>query len=97
MPKVEDFVDITDNTYSRDQILLQEFKILKALNFDITFPTVYRLLERYCAIVQADEGTFLLACYLTELCLIDVRMNKWAPSRVASSALYLAKKMLKLG
>jgi len=37
-----------------------------------------------------------MSCYLTELCLIDVKMNKWAPSRIASASLYLAKKMLKL-
>jgi len=37
----------------------------------------------------------MLASYVSELCLIDVKMNKWAPSRIACSSLYLADKMLK--
>lgn len=37
----------------------------------------------------------MLACYLSELSLIEVKMNKWAPSRIACSVLYLSKKMLK--
>ena len=65
----------------------------------MTFPTVYRLLERYCEIVMYRKEThviFYLARYLTELTLIDVKMNKWAPYRIASACLYLAKKMLRL-
>ena len=50
VPKIEDFVDITDNTYTKQQILKQEFLILKHLNFEITFPTVYRFLERFHAL-----------------------------------------------
>jgi len=95
-PKIEDFVDITDNTYTRGQILDQEFKILRALKFEITFPTIFRLLERYHQIVLGSKESLLLACYVSELCLIDVKMNKWAPSRIASSSLYLSMKMLKL-
>jgi len=95
VPKIEDFVDITDNTYTKEQILRQEFQILKALSYDITFPTVYRFLERFHTVSQASQETLFLAQYLTELCLIEVKMNKWVPSRVASSSLYLAKKMLR--
>jgi len=95
VPKLDDFVDITDNTYTSAQILEQECKILKGLDFEITFPTVYRLLERYRALDQGNRECFLLACYVSELCLIDIKMNKWAPSRIASAALYLSKKMLK--
>ena len=95
MPRIEDFVDITDNTYTKQQILEQEFHVLKTLNYDITFPTIYRFLERYHALSESNPEAFYLACYLTELSLIEVKMNKWLPSKIASSALYLAKKMLK--
>ena len=95
VPKIEDFVDITDNTYSKEQVLRQEFQILKLLDYNITFPTTYRFLERYNTLSDGTEETFLLGSYLCELCLIEVNMNKWLPSRLASSALYLSKKMLK--
>ena len=94
VPKLEDFGEITDNTYTTAQILAQECNILKVLSFDITFPTTHRLLERYHALAEGTKECFFLACYSSELCLIDVKMNKWAPSRLASACLYLAKKLL---
>ena len=94
VPKLEDFAEITDNTYSTHQILEQEYKILKTLSFEITFPTTYRLLERYHALAEGTKECFFLACYVSELCLIEVKMNKWAPSRIATACLYLAKKLL---
>ena len=95
VPKIEDFVDITDNTYTKKQILKQEFNILKNLDYEITFPTIYRFLERYHILSQGTQEVFMLACYLSELSLIEVKMNKWVPSRIACSVLYLSKKMLK--
>ena len=95
VPKIEDFVDITDNTYSKKQILRQEFQILKHLDYEITFPTIYRFLERSHSLSQGTQEVFMLACYLGELSLIEVKMNKWMPSRIACSCLYLSKKMLK--
>lgn len=38
-PEVRDFVYITDNAYTSDEILETEFRILKALDFDITRPS----------------------------------------------------------
>ena len=73
----------------------QEFQILKSLDYEITFPTIYRFLERYNSLTQGSQEVFMLACYLSELSLIEVKMNKWVPSRIACSVLYLSKKMLK--
>ena len=69
---------------------------MQELNYDITFPTTYRFLERYNELIGASgkPEVFPLACYLTELCLVDIKLNKWLPSRVATSALYLSKKMV---
>ena len=68
---------------------------MKELAYEITFTSIYRFLERFSNMTGACEQSFILSCYLCELCLIEVNMNKWLPSRVACSALYLAKKMLK--
>lgn len=72
-----------------------EFQILKELDYNITFPTPLRFIERYHDLTESPKEVLVLACYLAELCLIEVRMNKWLPSRVACSALYLSRKMLK--
>lgn len=49
-PVIEDFVHISDNTYSREQMVALEFKILMNLEFNLTFPTCYRFLERFAKI-----------------------------------------------
>jgi len=69
--------------------------MLQALEFQVTFPSSYVLLERYAKLVGADDEVFCFARYLIELALVDVKMNKWSPSRVASAGIFLAKKILK--
>jgi len=43
-PEVKDFVFITDNAYTKQDLLTMEFKILNAIQFDLTFPTSFRFL-----------------------------------------------------
>ena len=40
---------------------------------------------------------YSLACYLTELPLIEYRMLKYCPSNIAASALFLASKITQRG
>lgn len=46
-PESNDFVYITDNAYSKKELLDTEYKILKKLNFNLTFPSAFRYLERF--------------------------------------------------
>ena len=89
-PEVRDFVYITDKAYTREEILKMEYSILQALDFNITTPSTYRFLERFCKISNADTPLFNLARYLIELPLIEYKMLKYTPSNLAASALFLA-------
>lgn len=51
-PEANDFVYITDNAYSKKELLDSEYKILKSLNFDLTFTSAYRHLERYSTVTK---------------------------------------------
>jgi hypothetical protein len=51
-------------------------------------------MERFVKVAQVDDQVFNLAMYLQELTIIDSSMKKWAPSRIAASCIYFAKKML---
>ena len=93
VPKLEEFVDISANTYTAQQLLYQEYHLLSALNFDLNIPTMYRFAERYANIASVDKRTLYLANYLCELSLVESRMLKWSPSRIASAAIYLSLKM----
>ena len=45
--------------------------------------------------MHADEVTFHLSQYLTELPLMEYKMLRYAPSTVAAAALYVAMRILK--
>jgi hypothetical protein len=51
-----------------------EFLILSALQFDLTFPTAFRFLERYLHCLGDDQDLGHLSQFLIELALVDVRM-----------------------
>lgn len=44
-PELKNFVYITDNAYSRKEVLQMEYSILSKLGFDVTFPSCFRFLE----------------------------------------------------
>eukprot|EP00037_Helgoeca_nana_P002367 m.33360 g.33360 ORF g.33360 m.33360 type:complete len:396 (-) comp12538_c0_seq1:92-1279(-) len=87
-PAVDEFVYITDNTYSRDQILKMEHLILKVLQFDMGGVTPYSFVQRFLVIANADSVTKDLAMYLLESTLQDgERYMKYKPSLIAAGAL----------
>ena len=45
-PQVDEFCDITDNTYTREEVLQMERKILDTLGFELTQPTIRTFLQR---------------------------------------------------
>eukprot|EP00040_Diaphanoeca_grandis_P003861 m.26176 g.26176 ORF g.26176 m.26176 type:complete len:387 (-) comp15296_c0_seq2:466-1626(-) len=91
-PAVDEFVYITDNTYSREQILKMEHLILKVLKFDMGGVTAYSFFQRFIKMAQADDNVKYLTMYLMELTLQDgERFLKYTPSIVAASALAVAQ------
>jgi hypothetical protein len=63
------------------------------IDFDLTFPTALRFLERYSIIAECNAEVFYLSNYMLELSIIEVKMNKWDPSVLASSCIYISKKI----
>lgn len=55
-PIVTDFVYITDNAYSKTEILEMEEQILTKLSFGIHFTSQYRFLERFFYLKEATEN-----------------------------------------
>ena len=50
-PEVRDFVYITDKAYTKEEILLMEQSILRNIDFNTTFCSSYRFLERFAKIM----------------------------------------------
>ncbi|CAN6938812.1 unnamed protein product [Brassica oleracea var. botrytis] len=99
VPQVESFCYITDNTYSRNELLEMESSVLNYLKFELTTPTAKCFLRRFVRAAKGKkEVTSLLfeslASYLSELSLLDYAMLRYAPSLVAASAVFLAQCIL---
>lgn len=98
-PKAEDFCYVTDNTYSKEQILEMESSVLYFLKFEMTAPTARCFLRRFIRVAQQTCEVPLmrleyLADYLAELSLLEYGMLKYKPSVIAASATFLAKYIL---
>jgi hypothetical protein len=93
-PFIKDFIYITDQAYSKDQVVETEVAILHTLNFELTFPTSHRFMERYAIISECDARLVALSSYMLELSLVEVRMNKWNQSLLACAAIFVSKKIL---
>ncbi len=77
-PIVKDFVYITDNAYSKDEILEMERKMLQTLDFDIQITSSFRFLERFAKVAKIDPLIFNLSRYLLELSLVNYKMLKYS-------------------
>lgn len=53
-PTVKDLVYITDNAYSKEELLQMEQSILITLDFDISQTSPFRFLERMAKVASVD-------------------------------------------
>ncbi|KAK3010872.1 hypothetical protein RJ639_012090, partial [Escallonia herrerae] len=95
-PHIEEFCFITDNTYTKEEVLTMESQVLNNLGFRIAAPTAKSFLRRFLRAAQACYKSpslelEFLANYLAELTLIDYFFLKCIPSIVAASAVFLAR------
>jgi len=85
-PEVSEFVYITDDTYTRQQVLKMESLMIKTLGFDFCAVTPLDYLNRFIRALQTtDPQVTKLARFLSDIALIDYRMVQYAPSLIATA------------
>jgi len=89
-PSVDDFVYISDNTYSRDEVLRMETVLLNSLKFSLTNATTWEFARRFAAACGLDKRTSALVNYITESFLQESQYLKFLPSQIAAAAVFLA-------
>ncbi|KAK3140090.1 hypothetical protein QOZ80_5AG0395630 [Eleusine coracana subsp. coracana] len=94
-PHVEDFCYITDNTYTKQELLEMEGDILKLMKFELGNPTIKTFLRRFTRAVHDDKKRSMLlfeflGSYLAELSLLDYGCLQYLPSLVAASVVFVA-------
>jgi len=95
--EASDFAYITNNTYTKDDILKLECVVLSALDFDIVVPTPVHFFDRLVRASGGDSVHTSLVQYLLELAITDIKLIRHAPSRMVSAAILLSNELLRRG
>jgi len=93
-PAISDFVYITDNAYTENDIKKTEIKILSALEFNLFQPLSLHFLRRYSKAGDVDVLQHSLAKYALEVGLLDYSLVPVSGSELAAAALFLSLLLL---
>ncbi|CAE7298105.1 unnamed protein product [Symbiodinium pilosum] len=90
-PRATDFVYITDNTYSKEELLQMECTMLSALDFRVVVPTPAHFFSQFVKANNCDNARHTETIkYILELALIDLRMIRYTPSHLLAAAVLLS-------
>ncbi|KAK9362951.1 cyclin-like protein [Lipomyces starkeyi] len=93
-PSIQNFVYVADSGYTEEEILRAETFMLQVLDFNLSYPNPMNFLRRNSKADNYDIQTRTVAKYLMEIALLDHRFMRYYPSRVAATAMYLARVIL---
>lgn len=95
-PELHDFLLVSENKFTRKEVIEMEKDILATLNFMITVPSAYRFLQRYRRLsgVLNNDEVFFFAWYILEICLLDASLLRFKPSQLAAASLILSARQI---
>jgi len=96
-PEVRDFIYISDNAYTPEQILEMERHMLLTLQFRFSNPLPLHFLRRDSKAAGADSPTHNTAKFIMELSLVDYSMLRFLPSEIAAGALRISMEINNFG
>ena len=96
LPKIDDFIYITDNAYVKEEVIKMENFILKLLNFDLLYPSPIKFYEYLSVYFNFDKKMHLMGKYLMESFLVDIKCTKYKPSIISSACCYIVMKFFKM-
>lgn len=95
-PEAEDFVRITDNAYTRDELFGMEEQMLSKISYRVTFPTSFQFMKRFLKASRTqDDRVGQFAHYVIDRSLQEYKMIKYLPSTVAAAAVHLARTQMR--
>lgn len=96
-PDVNDLIHLTQNAYTRREVMRIEIQILEELNFDLGRPVPLAFLRRFSKVAHCDLKTHTIAKYLMELSLCEYECSHWRPSLLAATALFVTLHLVRQG
>ena len=95
-PQLNKFIEITDNAYNKQELLLMEYDVLKILNFNLISPTSNDFFNILAKLFSFEEKHYFLGKYIIDCSLIDYEMIKYSSSVIAASSAYLVMKLFRI-
>jgi len=92
-PEVKDCVYISDNFYTKDQILDMEKLIFITLGCNINLPQDMSYVRRLSGLELSSLDCHTLTKELVRMACIDVKLNKWLLSVIVTAAKKIAAKL----
>ena len=96
LPKIDDFIYITDHAYVKNEVLKMEYDVLNKLNFSFLYPSPIKFYEYLSLHFNFDKKMHMLGKYLMESFLLDVKNFKYKPYIISCSCAYIVMKFFKL-
>ncbi|KAK7883195.1 hypothetical protein WMY93_029369 [Mugilogobius chulae] len=95
LPEVSDLCYVMDYTYTKQQLLRMERKVLNRLKFDLSFCAPVHFLLLFASVARCSAKMTWMARYLLELTLLEEQCVCFQPVQLAEAALCLARLVLK--
>ena len=96
VPKIEDFIYITDNAYVKEEVLKMEVDVLIRLNFSFLYPSPIKFFEYLSLHFNFDKKKHMMGKYLMESFLLNTKINKYKPATVSCACTYIVMKFFKM-
>ena len=96
LPKIDDFIYITDHAYVKNEVLKMEYDILNKLNFSFLYPSPIKFYEYLSLHFNFDKKMHMMGKYLLETFLLDVKNFKYKPSIISCACAYIVMKFFKM-
>ena len=96
LPKTDDFIYITDNAYSKDEVFKMENDILNLFKFNLLFPSPIKFYEMLSYNFNFNKKQFYMGKYLMETFLIDIKNIKYKASVISCACVYIVMKFFKM-
>ena len=96
LPKIDDFIYITDNAYVKDEVIKMENDVLSKLNFEFLYPSPIKFFEYLSFHFNFTKKHHMMGKYLMESFLLDVKNAKYKPSIISCACAYIVMKFFKM-
>lgn len=95
-PQNDKLIEMTDNAYSKEEMLTMENEILKKLNFFIVCPNPIDFYNILSKMFNFEKKQYYLGNYFIESALVNYQILKYSSSVIASSCTYLVMKYYRI-